>query len=74
MKNKNIPLGRYKFFLSVLENLIIKYLENVYQGNANKNHIDMPVFVSDGVDSWSEKYIQARKELIYFEIYSVMNK
>ena len=46
----------------------------MYQGNANKNHIDMPVFVSDGVDSWGEKYIQARKELIYFKIYSVMNK
>ena len=46
----------------------------MYQGNANKNHIDMSVFVSDGVDSWGEKYIQARKELIYFKIYSVMNK
>lgn len=46
----------------------------MYQGNANKNHIDMPVFVSDGVESWGEKYIQTRKELIYFELYSVMNK
>ena len=62
------------FFKSVLKSLTIKYLENVYQGNANKNHIDMPVFVSDGVESWGEKYIQTRKELIYFELYSVMNK
>ena len=75
MKNKNTPLGRYTFFfLSVLESLIVKYLENVYQGNANKNHVYMPVFVSDRVESWSEKYIQTRKELIYFELYSVMNK
>lgn len=42
------------FLKSVLESLTIRYLKNVYQGNANKNHIDMPAFVSDGAESWGE--------------------
>lgn len=49
-----IPLGRYTFFKSVLESLTIRYLENVYQGNANRTTLDMPAFVSDGAESWGE--------------------
>lgn len=65
---------KIQFLKCVSQSLNIKYLENVYQENANKYNIDVSVLISDGVESWVEKNVPTGQELIYLELYSVMNK